>query len=616
MKLEFSCPKCKKLLDISTNKLICDNCKKTYPNEENYIDFLGEKDFETIDLSKEKLREMIQDIHKHGYKKAVLQFLNDPVIKPYLIDVKSADSIFHCIGKNNLRCLEIGSNLGKITENLSHIFHEVYSLETSKEKIEIQKNRFQSLNQKNITLLRCNPLELPFPKDYFDLIICNDSFELCESYNSNPKFEKGQIIFLNEVKRILSKEGCFCVSVQNKFGFPRLFGVEKIKSLQNNQNSQTFSLSGYKQLFKKTNFYFKSYWVLPSIRKPYFSGKMEDDISYQWFFQNITNFLLKRKKSKFRDYSFSIIKKSNKFISKILTKNFIPSFIFCCYKSDMSKSLEDHIIANSDTKNFLMIGRRTRIIYILLGNNKKPTKLFSLDRYGYEIPEVIVECNRVFPKMKDPIERLWSEDWIDGHPIEPSKTNDVIAAFSWLQQFQNDTSDEIMTKEFVEETEIKWIKESLIKIKDIPLKKYETWLEEYVSYIDKHTIYKTAVHGDFWYSNILIESKTNSINVIDWENFKSAGNPFYDYILFMFNFMTMSNGNDFQVFKSNFDSKEKFEVIKKIQSKINQHFGFDCKLIVLLRWMILMKMANAQLNGDKKRITEYLQMLEFIRHKE
>ena len=589
MNTKFSCPKCKKLFNISTSKIICNNCKKTYSNEEGYVDFLGEKDFEVRDISKEKLREMIQSIHKHGYEKASLEFLNDSVIKPHLLDVKSADPIFHCIGKNNLRCLEIGSNLGKITENLSHIFHEVYSLETSKEKIEIQKNRFQHLNQKNIILLRCNPLELPFPENYFDVIICNENFELCESFNMKSKSEKGQIRFLNEAKRILTNEGCLCLSVRNKFGLPQLFGVEKIKFLQNNIKSEIHSISGYKQLFKKTNFHVKSYWALPSIRKPYFSGKMEDNISYQWFFHNVTDFLLKRKKSKFRDYSFSIIKKLNNIITKILTKNFIPSFIFCCYKNDILKSVEESIVTNSDTNNFLMISRRARIIYILFAKNKKPIKLISLDRYGYEIPEKITKCNRIFPNMKDPIERLWVEDWIEGKPIDPSRINEVIASFNWLHQFQKDTSDGNMTKEFVEDTEIKQARENLIKIKNIPLEKYEVWLKDYVSYIEEHTICKTAVHGDFWYSNILIESKTNKIKVLDWENFTPAGNPFSDYLAFMLYLMTMYDENNLESFKSNFTSKEKFEVVKKLQSKISEQFGFECKLILLLRWAILMK---------------------------
>jgi thiamine kinase-like enzyme len=228
-------------------------------------------------------------------------------------------------------------------------------------------------------------------------------------------------------------------------------------------------------------------------------------------------------------------------------ENFIPGFIFCCYKNDIPKSLEDIIITNSDSNNFLTISRRTRIIYILFGKNKKPAKLVSLDRYGYEIPERIIECKRIFPKMKDPIGRLWIENWFNGNPIDPSRINEIISALNWLHQFQNNTSNEIMRKEFVEETEIDGIRKSLIKIKGIPLEKYETWLEEYSSFVDEHVIHKTAVHGDFWYSNILIESKTNTIKVIDWENFRSVGNPFYDYILFIFNFMTMSDGNDYFV---------------------------------------------------------------------
>jgi|APSaa5957512535_1039671.scaffolds.fasta_scaffold00589_19 ubiquinone/menaquinone biosynthesis C-methylase UbiE len=613
MNSKFSCPKCKKLLDISTNELICNDCKIMYSNKEGHIDFLGERDFKIVDISKDKLNEMIQNISSYGYEKASLQFLKDPIIKPHLLDVKSADSIFHCIGKNNLRCLEIGSNLGKITENLSHIFHEVYSLETSKEKIEIQKKRFQYLNRKNIIFLRCNPLELPFPENYFDLIISNEKFELCESFNINTKTEKGQIKFLNEVKRVLTKEGCLCLSVRNKFGLPKLFGVEKIKK---NKKSEVCSITGYKKLFKKTNLYFKSYWVLPSIRKPYFSGKIDDDVSYQWLLQNVTDFLLKRKKSRFKNFLLLIIKKVNKIIIKSLTKYFVPSFIFCCYKNDIPTSLEDSIITNSNTTNFVMISRSVRIIYILFGKNKKPGKLVSLNRYGYEIPNEVIKCERVFPKMKDPVDRLWMEEWIDGHPIELSRTDEVIASLNWLHQFQKNTSDEVMTKKFVEDTEINHIRKGLMKIKNIPLEKYEMWLKEYLSYVDEHVICKTAIHGDFWYGNILIETKTNKVKVIDWENFKPIGNPFWDYLAFIFNFMTELGENKVEEFKLHYNSKEKLEIIKKLQTKISEHFGFEFKLIILLRWIILRKITQDQPDENNKKIKEYIQMLEFISNKE
>jgi len=263
-----------------------------------------------------------------------------------------------------------------------------------------------------------------------------------------------------------------------------------------------------------------------------------------------------------------------------------------------------------------MISRSVRIIYILFGKNKKPGKLVSLNRYGYEIPNEVIKCERVFPKMKDPVDRLWMEEWIDGHPIELSRTDEVIASLNWLHQFQKNTSDEVMTKKFVEDTEINHIRKGLMKIKNIPLEKYEMWLKEYLSYVDEHVICKTAIHGDFWYGNILIETKTNKVKVIDWENFKPIGNPFWDYLAFIFNFMTELGENKVEEFKLHYNSKEKLEIIKKLQTKISEHFGFEFKLIILLRWIILRKITQDQPDENNKKIKEYIQMLEFISNKE
>ena len=105
----FSCPKCKKILEDSAEKLICNQCKKSYSKEEGHVDFLGNADFKVSELSKEKLCKMLQAIKKSGYEKAALQFVNDPLIKPHFLDVKSVDTIFHCLGRNNLRCSHTGN---------------------------------------------------------------------------------------------------------------------------------------------------------------------------------------------------------------------------------------------------------------------------------------------------------------------------------------------------------------------------------------------------------------------------------------------------------------------------------------------------------------------------
>jgi len=618
MNTEYCCPRCKLSIEIHVNKLFCNNCKKSYFNKNGYIDFIEEIFFDENQFTKEKLKEILQEINKHGYEKTIIQFSNDPIIKSFLSDIKSADSIFHCIGKNNLRCLEIGSNLGKISDNLSHIFHGVYSIETSKEKIEIQKKRFQHLKLDNITILRCNPIELPFPDNYFDLVICNESFGLSKMFNPKLEPKKTQIVFLKEIKRVLTNEGCLCLGVQNKFGIPKLFGIDNTDyhTQKNNKNKiSNYTLFGYHKLLKNVSFNFKSYWVLPSCQKPYFSGNLKNDVTSKWFFQNATNFLLKRKKSKYKNLLFALINKLNKHIIKIILSVFVPDFVFCCYKSDLTESVEDTIIRHTKIENFLMMGRRTKIFFVLLEQNGKPVKKVVLDRYSHSFPNKIGKCDRIFPNMKDPIERMWIEDWIDGIPMDPTKIDEMYNALEWLHRFQKESSNGTITKDS-EELEIRRMKYALSMIKDLDFIEWKKWLKEYESYIEKHTIYKTAVHGDFWSSNILINPKTRKVNVIDWEMYEQCGNPIIDNLTFIFFFMITSSSDILNSFKSSFNDREKYETIIKLQKKISEYFGFEFKLVLLLRWLIIKQITDSKLLGNGARINLGIKMLEFLKDRE
>jgi hypothetical protein len=80
--------------------------------------------------------------------------------------------------------------------------------------------------------------------------------------------------------------------------------------------------------------------------------------------------------------------------------------------------------------------------------------------------------------------------------------------------------------------------------------------------------------------------------------------------------MTELGENKVEEFKLHYNSKEKLEIIKKLQTKISEHFGFEFKLIILLRWIILRKITQDQPDENNKKIKEYIQMLEFISNKE
>ena len=171
---QFSCPHCKIILENTNNEYFCFKCTKKVERIENFIDFIENEKYGFNNISKVKINEVIKKIKKDGYEKATTEFIqNNPKLTEYVSDVKAADGIFHCIKQNNFQCLEIGSELGNISEILSKIYQDVYSLEWKKEKIEFQKMRFKEKSIKNVTIIRCEPLELPFPDNYFDLILCN-----------------------------------------------------------------------------------------------------------------------------------------------------------------------------------------------------------------------------------------------------------------------------------------------------------------------------------------------------------------------------------------------------------------------------------------------------------
>lgn len=614
MKSKFHCSKCKLILENKNEKLFCSNCNESFSIKNGYADFLKGEKFDIGNISKDKVIELLQKIEQDGYKKASLNFLNDPIIKPELLDVKSADLIFHGLGKNNFRCLEIGSNLGKTSENLSHIFREVYCVETTEEKIEFQQKRFQYLDKNNITLLACNPINLPFPDNYFDFILCNGVFESCQIFNSNSK--QSQIKFLKEMKRVLSKNGCLCLSVQNKFGVSQLFGLDKINKIKKNTTPQFLhSLSGYQKLLKNEKFISTSYWILPSNNKPYFSGRLDDNITLKWFFKNITKFMLKGKKSKIKKFFLFIMQKIDRYTLNNIIKIFVPNFIFYCYKNNNKDTIEELIMEKTGMNNFLSISRKDRILNILLDKKSNPKKIISVGRYGYEIPKKIVEPNRTFTNMKDPKDRIWMENWIEGKLMNPLKIKEVLLAINWLYKFQKDTKQGILTKKFVNETELDWIKVGLLQVNGLDFLQCEKWLEEYESYVTKNTIYKTAIHGDFWINNILINLKTNDVELIDWEKFRAEGSPFTDSMTFIMRLMLMDSKNQAESFKANFRNKHKMNLINELYLKMNNYFGIEIKLLVIMRWFIMSEIAYSKLFVNSERVESYVKILKFLSNK-
>ena len=341
-----------------------------------------------------KYSELLSKINSEGYSVGLEQFLKNNSEYEFRFNKMEGNVAFRGIHKKNDRCLVINSDLGNIPESISQSYNKVYSLETNKEKIAIQKLRFKEKNITNIELINSDIESFEFQINYFDLIIING---IKEETNS----EINLIKYFNQIKQILTSNGCLCICVDNKYGL-KIFGKEITED-------KMFSSSfyGYNSLFNSLGLKTKSYWVLPSYKKPHHSGKIDNDISLKWFFKNFSNVFSIDRKLKIISL---FLKGFNNISRKFLVKLFFPSFVFYCYKENIQENIEDMIVNKTGFKNIIQNVRLTKIMYFLLNELGSPEKIISCEITKYDLTEKIFPIKRIFPKMKNPDEKIVIED--------------------------------------------------------------------------------------------------------------------------------------------------------------------------------------------------------------
>lgn len=597
----FQCPKCRNKLN---NTYSCSYCSIVYFKVEGFFDFSSNA--LSRDRAGKKLSNLLSEIQSDGYTRGLEQFLKSNSEFEHRFNKMEGSIAFRIIRRNNTRCLVINSDLGNIPENLSQVFDEVYSLDTDMEKILIQKFRFEEKKISNIILIRADSIILPFPDKHFDLVVLAGI-----KIGKKGDISKKQIIeYFKEIKRVLSSTGCLCAGVANKYGL-KIYGTETEHNTHNEMFSDTFY--GYKSTFSSLGFKVKPYWVLPSYRQPHYSSDIEDAVSLKWFFRNFDKkFSVDKKKSKMIGL---FLKKSSKMTSKLVMKLFCPSFLFYCYNENIPKTLEDTIKEKTGFENCIQYVRRSKVTYILIDRFGSPKKILSCNSMNYDLTEKIVPIRRIFPKMKDPDDKITIDDWFEGEILDRLNPSDVKLAMKWLTNFQNQTSSELLTPQEID-YEIKILKNDLDKIealKDLP---YCKWLEDYKDHISNIKLKKTGVHGDFSVKNILIDHNTSSVNVIDWDwRFQEKGNPLYDFMWLATNIMMLSD-NILEEFRSNLNGNGKaIPTIKIIRKTMKEHFQADLDFIILLRFIIL-RFIPIKLKTNPQGYLLYIELLKILSSKE
>jgi thiamine kinase-like enzyme len=367
------------------------------------------------------------------------------------------------------------------------------------------------------------------------------------------------------------------------------------------------SFYGYNSLFGSLGFQVESYWVLPSHSKPHYSGKVVDDVSLKWFFQNFDKKF--SVDTKFRIAGIFLKLLNNP--ARKLVLEFCPSFLFYCYNGEKPKVLEDIITENTGFENLIQNIRLNKILYILLDKNGNPRKAVSCQITRYDLTEKVFPIKRIFPKMINLEEKIVVEEWLDGEVLDRLNVNELKLVMKWLTDFQNNTISELLSKQEIEE-EITNVKNELDSIEAMSCLPYDKWLGEYKEELSSIKLKKTAVHGDFQVRNILIDHKNSLVNVIDWDwRYQEKGNPLYDFMWLATNIMMLAN-NSVDEFRSNLDDNGKDATAKRIiKETMKKHFQHDLDFIKLQRFMILRFITIKIKDGTNGYLT-YIEILKIL----
>ena len=604
METEFWCPNCKKPLISNEESYDCKTCNNSFKIKNGFIDFVNEGS----NIKDEKLLNLIEKIDKKGYQEGLNSFLiENPTFKKDFTETKifqSCDGVFHVLSDNNKRCLEVGSNFGNIAGMLSQLYSDVYSLDEVKENIEFQTKRFQNEKKSNICLVRAKLTHLPFPDEFFDLVVCHGTIEKLNKFYSSQNQKRIKQLFLTEIHRILNDKGILLLSANNKFGINILYNKARKKPVY----SSSHSLFWYQSLLKKIGFKTNSYWSLPSFEIPYYSANLNDEHSISWFLHNLDNFIPTiRKFTKKKTVFLWILKHLHSKLLRCFIQIFSPSFLFICYKNKISTNIESIIATKTGFKDILTLSRRFKIIFIVFDKHGKPRKVASIKKLGFVFSSAVIMSNKIEKVDPDSNKKIWIEDWQHGRILDMQNKDEIMMAIKWIISFQKDTIGEPLSENEIRK-EVSSLNSGIMHIPELNKPIFTKWVNDYERCLNENKINKSSVHGDLSYRNILLNTNTNQIHVIDWFNFEKNGNPFYDISMFMYRLFRIETKNHSELANRINGKDKKFnEFLKEIEIILSEHFRFKVDLfmlirVYLLRGIIQKKQKNESIEDELKLI--------------
>lgn len=239
LRQKIVCPHCYATLTEYDNKLKCTECNRTYPIRQGIPDFRDKDDY-WCNVSRKKMQYLNRRAEETG------DWLNSareiiPEYSGHFIPFYRADTQFLWPTNKDSIILDAGSMWGGLTIPAAQFHREVYAVDKTVETLEFMSIRARQMGLSNIYAVASSLQRLPFPDDFFDLVVLSGVLEWVafdqdvvlekhwegrweNSHSQNNSPTELQLKCLKELLRVLKPGAAIFVAIENRIGIQYFIG--------------------------------------------------------------------------------------------------------------------------------------------------------------------------------------------------------------------------------------------------------------------------------------------------------------------------------------------------------------------------------------------------------
>ncbi len=247
--------------------------------------------------------------------------------------------------KPSTKALDIGAGTGGIACQLSKEC-EVTAIDGSALDVEFLKIRAKQDGLRRFNALVANALDLPFPKNHFDLVIMNGVLEWVPTCRPKSRPRDTQLQALKETRRVLKSGGKFLLGIENRYYLGYFLGIPEphvnlkyisiLPRADANQLSYnmrklpfleyTYSRREYEKLIHEAGFkHIEAYWLYPDYRLPNYIIPLDNKNAVKFFADGLLKPSQHNSNISYAMYQFY------RFCDPKVAVDFVGHYGFLCY---------------------------------------------------------------------------------------------------------------------------------------------------------------------------------------------------------------------------------------------------------------------------------------------